>query len=467
MNAVTEAERMATAEPDVARLRQPPSHIEAEQSVLGALLLDNIAWEAIGDLLRSEDFYRGEHRLIFDAIHAMVVACRTADVITVHERLQTVRGAEAITLPYLNALLQSVPSIRNVRHHAELVRRKAVQRALIATLDESIATVWKGEQEPVDMVDAIAQRIDALQAGQLSQAPRPVEKLVVERLDAITEAAAGNVPPGWSTGLRDIDDALNGGLQPGRVYVIAARPSIGKTALAIQIGLHRAKAGDGVLLLSQEMPASECVDRAMCNLGGVDYGRLQRSELNDGDWSGISTAAEELGSMSLWIDDQAALTLRAIRGKAMSVRRQGLKLLIIDYLQLCSGTGARGVNRNGELEEISRGIKTLAKQLRIAVLLLSQLSREVEKRSTPEPTLSDLRDSGAIEQDADVVLALWQARQFENKRIVGATLLKNRQGRNAVRVPLEFHGWRQRWYDSEADISPKSLREPKTEGGFE
>jgi len=461
MNAITEAELMAaTSDPEVGVLRTPPNAAEAEQSVLGALLFDNLCWDAIGDIVRSEDFYRFEHRIIFDAIGAMVAACKPADIITVHDRLQASKlsGAEGITLVYLNALLQSVTTTRNVRRHAELVREKALQRSLIATMDEATTMVFRGEQDPVDMLDAIAQRIDALQTGQLTTAPRTAQSLVVERLDAINDAAAGNVAPGWPTGLRDIDDALNGGLQGGRVYVIAARPSIGKTALALQIGLNRAEAGDGVLVLTQEMPSAECIDRAICNRGGVDYGRMQRNQLSDSDWGGLTVAAERIAQMPLWIDDQAALTLRAIRGKAMSVRRQGIKVLVIDYLQLCSGSGARGVNRNTELEELSRGIKTLAKQLGIAVLLLSQLSREVEKRATPEPTLSDLRDSGAIEQDADVVIALWQARQFESKRIVGATLLKNRQGRNAIRVPLEFHGWRQTWYDSEADISPKSLK---------
>lgn len=463
MNAVTEAEVMAAAAGPTG-LRQPPASTEAEQSVLGALLLDNLAWDSVADVLRAEDFFGLEHRAIFGVISALLNANRAADIVTVHDRIRASaeRGAEGVTLAYLDALQQCVPSARNARAHAQLVRRKALQRALIAATDEAASVAWKSDMDPADQLHEIAKRLDALEHGQLSQAPTHIEGLIVKRIDALNDAASGNgPPPGWSTGLDALDEALNGGMQPGRVYVIAARPSVGKTALALQIGAHRAKAGDGVLVLSQEMPAEECTDRLLANEGSIDYARLSRSALNDRDWGGVTEASQALASLSLWIDDEGALTIRQIRAKAMSLRRQNLKVLIVDYLQLCSGPGVRGMNRNAELEEISRGIKALAKQLGIAVLLLSQLSRDVEKRQSPEPQLSDLRDSGAIEQDADVVAFLWPVRELGLKKIVGLSLAKNRQGRQHVRekaIPLEFLGWHQRWIDSEADISPQSMK---------
>jgi replicative DNA helicase len=463
MNAVTEAERMAAASTEVATLRQPPSNIEAEQSVLGALLLDNAAWDLVGDTVRADDFYRHEHRVIFGAIESLVIANRTADIITVHDRLQASKvGGNTIDLPYLNALLQCVVSIRNARNHAELVRRKAMQRVLIATMDEGIATAYKGEQDPQEMVEAIGLRLDALQAGERADEPVAAERLAVQWLDRLNDRIAGNVPLAASTGLQDLDEALNGGLQPGRVYVIAARPSVGKSALSMQIGLHRAEAGDGVLLLSQEMDRDECMGRMISNVGSVDYGRLQRSNPSDRDWGGITEAVESIAARPLWVHDRGALTLRQIRAAAMGRRKQGLKVLIVDYLQLCSGASNGGrPNRNTELEEISRGIKALAMQLRISVLLLSQLSRDVEKRGTPEPMLSDLRDSGAIEQDADVVAFLWPVRDLGGRKIVGCSLAKNRQGQQRVKekaIALEFHGWHQRWIDSDADISAQSMR---------
>ena len=386
-------------------------------------------------------------------------------MLAVFARLQDAgKDQEAGGISYVNALAQSVASAAGVRRYAEIVRDKALQRAVIAAADEASTVAWDSTDAPTVKLDTILGVFDKLQRDQVLHKPQPVAELATRRLTHYDDLSSGRVQPGTPTGLRDLDAALNGGLQDGRVYVLAARPSIGKTALAMQIGLHRATAGDGVLLLSQEMPGEECTDRAMCNLGGIDYGRMQRGEMNDSDWSGASLAADSLGKMPLWIDDQPALKLADIRGKALSLRRKGLRLLIVDYLQLCSGTvTGRGVTRNAELEEICRGLKTLAKQLRIPVLLLSQLSREVEKRSNPEPTLADLRDSGAIEQDADCVLFLWRVRTWSDRKILGLGVAKNRQGTTGQRIPLEFFGQHQRWADSTADISAKA----ETKSGFE
>jgi replicative DNA helicase len=456
-------ENIPPMDDDIARLRVPPHSIEAEHSVLGSLLIDAAAFDRVGDLLTADSFYRFEHRIVFGAIAELVASNREPDVIAVFERLQVARkDGDAGGIAYLNALAQSVPTAAGARRYAEIVRDKALHRAVIAAADEAAEVSW-GNDAPTVKLDSILTVFDKLQRDQVLHKPRAVADLADARLAHYDQLACGQVLPGKPTGLRDLDAALNGGLQDGRVYVLAARPSVGKTALAMQVGLHRASAGDGVLLLSQEMPAEECTDRAIANLGGVDYGRMQRGQMNDIDWSCASAAAEELKRLPLWIDDQPALKLADIRGKAMSLRRQGLRLLIVDYLQLCSGSNpGRGSTRNGELEEICRGLKTLAKQLRLPVLLLSQLSREVEKRSSQEPTLADLRDSGAIEQDADCVLFLWTVRTWSDRRIVGLKVGKNRQGRNDARIPLEFFGDVQRWTDSTADISKSDAK-----GGFE
>jgi replicative DNA helicase len=450
----------------VARLRVPPHSTEAEQSVLGGLLLDNAAFDRVADTVTAESFYEHHHRRIFGTISGLIAAGKEADVITVFERL----GAEADTvggIGYINALAQSVPSSAHIARYAAIVREKATTRALIAVTDEAAATAW-GDGMAGEKLDRIGVLFDRLQRDQVVHKPREAGPLMAARVAHYTALEQSGKPTGAATGVTQLDVALNGGLQDGRVYVLAARPSIGKTALAIQIGLHRAKAGDGVLLLSQEMPAEECIDRAACNLGGVDYGRMQRGELNAIDWSGVSIAEDEISRMPLWIDDEAGLTIAAIRGKALSLRRQGLKLLIVDYLQLCSGTNpGRGTTRNTEIEEISRGLKTLAKQLRISILLLSQLSREVEKRQNPEPTLADLRDSGAIEQDADCVLFLWLVRTWTDRKIIGLGVSKNRQGTTGQRIPLEFRGELQRWSDSTADISPQKTKRASDSGGFE
>lgn len=452
---------------EVARLRIPPQSQEAEQSVLGGLLIDNDAWDRVGDILTGADFYRHEHRVVFEAVAKLLTACKPADVVTVHAALVAEKGDRAeVDVGYLNALSNAVPSARNIRRYAEIVREKAILRAVIATADNAAAQAFAGGTSATEVLDAAAIALDKLQRDQVQHKPREAAQLAVARMDHYNDLAMGNVEPGRATGFAQLDEALNGGLQPGRVYVLAARPSVGKTSLAMQIGLRRADAGDGVLLLSQEMPNEECTDRALCNLGPVDYGNLQRGKLNDLDWRGMTEATEKLGSMRFWIDDQAALTIRDIRAKAMSLRREGLRLLVVDYLQLCAGMApGKGVTRNNELEEICRGLKTLAKQLGIPVLLLSQLSREVEKRADPKPTLADLRDSGAIEQDADVVLFLRRVRQLGNRMVMGLSVAKNRQGEIGQDIPLEFRGAHQRWHDSEADLTPAKPGQSK--GGFE
>ena len=254
----------------------------------------------------------------------------------------------------------------------------------------------------------------------------------------------------------------NGGFRGGKVYVLAARPSVGKSSFAQALGLKFAADGLPVLMLSQEMPDSELAERALANMGEADYSRLQRGKLHDAEWGGISDAAERLRDMPFWVDDQAALRLSDIRAKARMVK--GLKVLVLDYLQLSAGSGqARGENRNSEIEEISRGLKALAKQMDVAVIVLSQLNRKVEERNDKRPQLGDLRDSGAIEQDADVVLLLWPARPLTDHTVlVGCEVAKQRGGKKGE-FALDFEGRHQRWRESAAPLKgPIVRREPES-----
>ena len=433
-------------------LRVPPHSPEAEQSVLGGLLLDNTAWDRVGDLLAERDFYRHEHRLIYGAIGALVTATRPADVITVFEQLKRVgKDDEAGDLVYLNALASSVPSASNIRRYAEIVRERSLQRRMIAALDESLTMLWSAS-DIGEAIDRIATTAAELQRRQVRKAPRPLGDILVERVDRISELHSGEAEAGWPTRIPSLDRMLNGGLRPGMVYVLAARPSIGKSSFVESIAIALAEQNLPVLMLSQEMPEGEVADRAISGMGGVDYGNLQSGELNDLEWSQLSEAVDRGSKLPFYVDDQPALRLGDIRAKARLVK--GLKVLVLDYLQLSASTGDHP-NRNAEIEEISRGLKALAKDLGIAVIELSQLNREVEKRANKRPNLSDLRDSGAIEQDADVVIFLWPVREFdgEGRRIIGLGVDKNRQGKKG-QFGLDFFGAYQRWRESTADISP-------------
>lgn len=467
MNAPDRFATLPDADEGVARLRMPPHSTEAEQFVLGSLLLDNAAFDRVADLLTEADFYRLEHRAIFGAIAALVTANKAADVLTVHERLLSTR-LDVGGMAYLHSLTESSLGGANARRYAEIIRGKALLRQAIACSDELATAAFAGQADAAEAIDQALTKLTALQQAKQPNLPVHAGVLAVRRIDHHNDVHLGERPVAFPTGLRDLDNALSGGLQPGRVYVVAARPSVGKSAFALQIGLnHARRLNRGVMVLSQEMPADEVMDRALVNVGRFDYGNLQRGKLTDHDWGNFSEACDVMRSLPLWIDDQPALKLADIRAKAYGLRREGLGLLVIDYLQLCSGTvTGRGINRNQELEEISRGIKALAKQLQIPVLLLSQLSREVEKRGSGEPTLADLRDSGAIEQDADAVLGLWFVRQWSDRKVMALTVLKNRQGERGKRIALEFLGHQQRFEDSDADVNPVA-RPAKQQEGFE
>jgi len=435
--------------------------LDSEYAVVGCLMRNALLLDHVADLLRPEHFLDAGMRAAYAAITALVSRSQAVDLVSVHEHLRSA-GAD-VGLMALNAAAQTYAVDNSVRTHAQRVRAKHLEREVAHAAHQAVAMA----EQPGDgqaKLAAVQQVFAKLADGGAKPQPKLAADLMATRIDHWSEVAGGAVREGIATGFRDLDEQLNGGMRAGHVYVLAARPSVGKSSLAERIAITVAQAGTPTLFLSQEMPAAELLDRAAAMIGGIDYGALQRGEIED--WSRVSAASDALAAVPLYIDDQPALTLLDIRAKAMAVRRHGLKLLVLDYLQLCAATNARD-NRNGQIEEISRGLKALAKDFCIAILMLSQLNRAVESRQVPEPNLSDLRDSGAIEQDADTVMFLWPCREFGERQILGLTLAKNRQGKRGVRVPLEFFGRYQRWKSSEADLTPDRKQARGADKDFE
>ncbi len=442
-----------------------PYSLEAEQAVLGAVLYDNSAFDRCGDLLAEKDFFTSRHRTIWNALAQLINACKPADLFTVHERVRALSPQDDHGgVAYLSQLSYSVPSGANARYYAEIVREKAVLRSIMSTADQAHAMAREDGTKASEKLDRIATMFSDLQAGRVLHVPQSVDVLMARQLDHWSALASGEEKGGMPTGFPQLDDALNGGLRPGKVYVLAARPSVGKSSLAQATVLRMAAAGVACLFLTQEMEPDECIDRAAANLAGVDYKRLQTGQLDDMDWGRLSTAAEAISRLPLHFDGEGALTLAKIRGKCVALRRAGIKVVVLDYLQLCDYAAAKGQSTNDALGLLSKGLKAIAKQLGLAFVVLSQLNREVEKRKSPEPTLADLRDSGAIEQDADVVMMLWRARTWTDRMIMGLSLPKNRQGQAGVRIALEFFGQYQQWHPSTADINPDRLAQEPSKG---
>lgn len=378
--------------------RAVPQAIEAEQSVIGGLLLDNDAIDRIGGL-RAEHFYRADNRAIFEQVTAMI-ASGGADVVTTFSTLQAKGKAEQVGgLAYLNDLAQNTPSAANIARYAGIVRDRAQKRGLLAAAAEIQDSVGASPDSAADLIDRAASKLEALSEGVVKREPKPVAQGLAEHLAELDRRMNGT-SPAFSTGFPDLDKRLNGGLRPGWLAILAARPGMGKTALALNIAAHAAESRS-VLFLSMEMPETELYDRLIASLGRASLARAMKAPADDNEfWGRVTVAAQKVTGMNLHIDDQAALRLQDVRAKARMVKRKhGLDLIVVDYLQLMAGDGA---NRNAEIEGISRGLKALAKELGVAILCLAQLNRRVEERGGM-PKLSDLRDSGAIEQDADVV----------------------------------------------------------------
>lgn len=398
----------------LAQLRIPPHSIEGESSVLGGLLLDNNAWDRVSDVVQEGDFYRYEHKLVFSAIGALVNSSRPADVITVYEQLQSQgHGDEVGGLVYLNSLAQYVPSAANIRRYAEIVRDRSILRKLVTASDDIATSAFNTQGRAVsDIVDQAEQKIFNIgeQGKRNSDGFQAMDTLVIKLLDRVQEMADNpNDVTGVPTGFYDLD-RMTAGLQAGDLVVLAARPSMGKTALAINIAEHVAlNEGLPVAVFSMEMGAAQLAVRIVGSIGRIDQSHLRTGKLTEEEWPRLTETIEKLRTISLHIDESAGLSSGDLRSSARRLSRTcgQLGLIVVDYLQLMSGT-SDGENRATELGEISRGLKMLARELKCPVLALSQLNRSVEQRPDKRPMMSDLRESGAIEQDADIIMFIYR-----------------------------------------------------------
>jgi replicative DNA helicase len=433
----------------IAQLRIPPHSIEAESSVLGGLLLANGAWERMGDVVVDSDFYRHEHKLIYAAIGTLVNASKPADVITVYEQLQNLGKAEEIGgLAYLNSLAQYVPSASNIRRYAEIVRERSILRKLVSASDEIATNAFNTQGKPVDKIlDEAEQKIFNIgeEGSRMKQGFQGMDSLVVELLDRVTEMAENpNDITGVRTGFYEFDK-MTSGLQAGDMIVLAARPSMGKTSLAINIAEHVAlNEGLPVAVFSMEMGASQLAVRIVGSIGRIDQGHLRTGKLTDEEWPRLTEAIEKLRNVSLHIDETPGLTTSELRANARRLARQygKLGLIVVDYLQLMSvSSSMNDENRATAVGEISRGLKMLAKELKCPVIALSQLSRGVESRTDKRPMMSDLRESGAIEQDADIIMFIYRDDYYDKNSkepgVAEVIISKHRNGPTGT-VKLAF-----------------------------
>jgi replicative DNA helicase len=382
-------------------IKPPPHSIEAEQSVIGALLRDNDAFDRIGDL-RAEHFFLGDHVTIFRELVRQLGAGRSCDVISLMVALE---GKLQNAGSYLNSMAQNTPSSSNIGRYAAIVRDKAVKRGLIQFGREVAEAGATSPEESAALVDRASSALEKLAQARMRIEPALAADELTAHVEEIERRMSGMVKA-IPTGFPAVDDKLNGGIRRGELIVLAARPKMGKTAFALNVACNAA-VDHSVLVLSMEMPKSQLHDRNLATLGKIPLEHLLKPEMMDNaDWAGLTHAMQKIGGMKLRQDDQPGLRLMDVRMKAKGVKRKnGLDLLVVDYLQLMEGDGD---NRNAQIEGITRGLKTLAKELDMGIILLSQLNRKLEERPNKRPIPSDLRDSGSIEQDADAVVFLYR-----------------------------------------------------------
>lgn len=451
----------------LSKLRMLPWSQEAEQPLIGAMLLNSPVAFGGAQPLEPRHFFDSRHSHAYAAIQRMTAKRVPVDVVTVWEELKSSGDADAAGgIEYLNILAQSTSGVRGVSRHAEIVREYAMRRAMLEAADSALELASEPGGDVNEKLDQITTLFGALQRQQLTKVPRSLADVALERTAHWEALQSGAIQSGWAVSIPTLNDFLNGGWQPGRFYILAARPSIGKSSIAQFLLMGQAALGRKTLLLSLEMSCEELADRATANAGRINYKAIQRGQMSESDWSRATAAIESDEMRNVYVDDQGALTLMDIRAKAKQI--PGLSLLVVDYLQMCAGSIGKGANRNAEIEQISRGLKALAKELNITVIALSQLNREVEKRPGKRPILSDLRDSGAVEQDADVIMFLWPVRDLGNSaKLIGLGLDKNRQGIRAE-VALHFDGAMQRWSESSESIrQSSSFKGPHRRSNFE
>jgi replicative DNA helicase len=403
-------------DPQLEAIKQPPHSVEAEQSVLGGLLIDNTAWDKIADAVSESDFYRQDHRLVFGAVAALIEHNKAADVISVAETLRLAGELDnAGGISYIGGLAHNTPSSANIRLYAEIVRERSVMRRLAevgAQISESAFT--PGGRSMQELLDEAERRVfEIAESGSRSKQGfhdlKPLLTQVVERIEELYNRDSATEVTGVPTGFVDVD-RMTSGLQPGDLVIIAGRPSMGKTAFALNIAEHVALAEkQAVAVFSMEMGGTQLAMRLLGSVGRLDHHKIRTGRLQDEDWPRLTDALGQLDGARIFIDETAALNALELRARARRLYRQcgGLGLVVVDYLQLMSAS-SQGENRATEISEISRSLKALAKELNIPVVALSQLNRGLEQRPNKRPVMSDLRESGAIEQDADVILFIYR-----------------------------------------------------------
>ncbi len=407
------------ADPQLDQIKLPPHSVEAEQSVLGGLLLDASAWDKVADVIHLDDFYRREHRLIFEHIMRLSERARPVDVITVAEALEVAgKLDEAGGLAYLGSLAQNVPSAANIKRYAEIVRERAIMRQLVEVGNDIAASGFApagrdaGQllDEAESKVLKIAEAGSRGKQGFLSMPPLLTQ--VVERIETLYARENHSEVTGVATGFTDLD-RMTSGLQPGDLIIVAGRPSMGKTAFSINMAENIAlETSKPVAIFSMEMGGAQLVMRMIGSIGRLNQHSLRTGKLEDEDWGRLTHAIGLLNDAPIHIDETPGLNVLELRARSRRLARQsehGLGLIVIDYLQLMSSpSGKASENRATEISEISRSLKALAKELHVPVIALSQLNRSLEQRPNKRPVMSDLRESGAIEQDADLILFIYR-----------------------------------------------------------
>lgn len=435
---------------DTAALKIPPHSVEAEQSVLGGLVLDNNTWERVCELVCEEDFYRHDHRLIFRAIAFLAEQNKPFDVVTLSERLgQDGALSQAGGLAYLIELAKNTPSVANIKAYAQIIRERATLRQLINISGQIADTAYYPQGRTADEVlDDAERKIFHIAEGRpkTGTGPQIINDILVkaiDRIDSLFNSDQGLT--GLSTGFSDLDEKTNG-LQGSDLVVIAGRPSMGKTTFAMNLVESAVLRSDkAVLVFSLEMPADSLVMRMLSSLGRIDQTKIRTGKLEDDDWPRLTSAVNLLNERKLLIDDTAGISPTEMRARARRVAREHgeIGLIMVDYLQLMRIPGSSGENRTNEISEISRSLKALAKEFNCPVLALSQLNRSLEQRPNKRPVNSDLRESGAIEQDADIIMFIYRDEVYhpetEHKGIAEIIIGKQRNGPIGT-VRLAFMG---------------------------
>ncbi|MBA3536199.1 MAG: replicative DNA helicase [Tatlockia sp.] len=419
-------------------LRRPPHSAEAEQSIIGGLMLDNQVWDKISTKLCEADFYRTEHRILYRAITELSKKDQPFDVVTLLDTLKSTNDLDdAGGETYLFELANNTPSVANVSAYADIVREKSVQRQLIAVAGDIADSAYNpGGREVAELLDFAETKVFAIaeQTGG-EGGPESIKSILVKAVEKIDSLYHnGDSITGLATGLSDLDE-LTSGLQQSDLVIVAGRPSMGKTALVMNMAEHAAiKSGLPVLVFSMEMPSDSLAMRMMSSLGRIDQHRIRTGKLTDDDWPRVTSAVHMLSEAPLFIDDTPALSPSEMRARSRRLAKEHgqLGLIVVDYLQLMQVPGYKGDNRTAEISEISRSLKSLAKELEVPVIALSQLNRSLEQRADKRPVMSDLRESGAIEQDADLICFIYRDEVYNDespdKGVAEIIIAKQRNG---------------------------------------